>query len=177
MKQFLISLFSIFVMTGCSSLKVNTDYDPDIMMQTYQSFFILQPSDDQPDTLTNERIVKAVSEHLQSKGYQPASKSEADFHVRYGTEVQEDVPSNFSFGFGIGMFSGHTGTSIGAAKRPLSNKGTLIIDMLSPSDHKTLWRGMARDTLKKNDTPQEREANIRHLVDSLLESFPKREIQ
>ena len=54
------------------------------------------------------------------------------------------------------------------------NSSIKIIDMISPSDEKILWRGTASDKLKNSETPQEREAYIQKLVNALLESFPKR---
>lgn len=175
MKPYILALlFPLLFFVGCSSLKVSTDYDPEIALGSFDSFAVLDTKDVTPHTLQGDRIVKAITEELESKGYRAAGISTATFHVRYKTHTEEDVPGNFSFGFGFGGFSGHTGASIGTSTSPRSDKGILLIEMLSPSSQKVLWRGTASDTLKKNDTPQEREANIRYLVGKILETFPKR---
>ncbi|MEA3372700.1 MAG: DUF4136 domain-containing protein [Campylobacterota bacterium] len=174
MKSLLTFWIALLLFTGCSSLKVNTDYDPDISLGGLHTYSIMDPTQKGPDTLQDERIIKAITANLNAKGYRSAAKENADFRVRFRTEVERDVPSNVSFGFGVGSFSGNTGTSVGASRQPLHDKGTLIIDMLSSSDEKILWRGTASDNLRKSDTPHEREAYVQKLVNALLKSFPER---
>ncbi len=177
MKSLLTFSLVLLLFTGCSSLKVNTDYDPDISLSGLHTYSIIDPTKKSPDTLQDERIIKAITTNLNAKGYRSVASKEADFHVRFQTEIQYDVPSNVSFGVGVGSFSGNRGASVGASRRPLNDKITLITDILSPSDEKLLWRGDASDNLTQNDTPQERETYIKKLADALLESFPKRALK
>lgn len=172
MKKLLLYLSVALLLGACSQLRVSTDYDPDISMAGLHSYAVLEPQDRAFDTLHHERVVRAVRSQLEAKGYVPADEKDADFHVRYRTEVMHDVPGNFSFGFGFGTFSGGSGASIGTSSRPRQDEGMFVIDMLNPEEGKIIWRGSARGKMKRTTTPEQRQLEINRFVNAVLKSFP-----
>ena len=174
MNKILILFVSLLIFTGCSSLKVTNDYDPDVSLVGLKSYTVLPLKNDAPNTLVNERIIEAITNNLNAKRYTLSDKASADFHVQFQIKVKHDVPSNTSFGVGIGTFSGNTGGSLSSSRRQIYDEGTLIIDMLDPSDGKVLWRSTATDALKQFDSPEERRVYTDKVINAMLASFPQR---
>lgn len=172
MRKLLPYLFVALFLGACSQLHVSTDYDPAVSMAHLRTYALLKPSETLYDTLHHERIVRAVRSQLEAKGYVLADEKDADFHVRYRTEVVHDVPGNFSFGFGFGTFSGGSGMSVGTSSRPRQDEGAFVIDMLNPKDGKIIWRGSVHGKMKRTTTPEQREAEVRRFVDAVLKEFP-----
>jgi hypothetical protein len=55
-------------------------------------------------------------------------------------------------------------------------KGTLIIDALNAKDKKIVWRAISTDILKKQETPQEREAYVNALTKESMKEFPSKKV-
>lgn len=174
MNRVLLFFIPLLILTGCSSLKVTSDYDPNVSLAGLQSYAVFPLESNSTDSLKNDRITEAVTHNLTAKGYTLADKLSADFHVRFQTMVRENVPGNTGFSIGLGTFSGNLGGSAGTSRYRTYDEETLIIDMLSPSNGKLLWRGVATDTAEQPDSPEERRTHTVKVVDALLASFPKR---
>jgi hypothetical protein len=172
MNKLLLYLAVILFLGACSQLRVSTDYDPDVSVTLLHTYRVQEPQDIAFDTLHHERVVTAVQENLNAKGYREAEEGKADFHVRYRTEVLHDVPGNFSFGVGFGTFSGGSGMSLGTSSRPVQDEGVFLIDILNPKEGKIIWRGTVQGKMKRTATPAQREAEVRRFVDALLKEFP-----
>ena len=172
MRAMIAGVVALLMLGGCSSLQVESDYDPETAFGKLHSYALLEPLKTEPLSLSDERVERAITEHLEAKGYRSAPPEAADFHVRYETGVVHDVPGSFSFGFGFGSFSSHGGGSVSASKSPLYDAVTLRIDMIAPYDGRTLWSGSAQEKVSPRQTPRERQEQANRLVDALLEQFP-----
>ncbi len=174
MNKLSLLLFSALFISACSTLKVTSDHDPDVSFHALKTFSILSRKVENPDSLNEERIIKAIRRNLIAKGYTSTDSKSASFLVRFQTRSQHDVPSNISFGLGLGTFSGNLGGTIGTSHRNTYDEETLIIEMLNSAGSNTFWQGTATDTVEKTDSPQERQAFVDNLVNALLEKFPAR---
>jgi hypothetical protein len=174
MNRILVLLISLLILTGCSSLKVTSDYDPNVSLAGLEDYAVFPFENNSTDSLKNDRIIEAVTHNLTAKGYTLSDKSSADFYVRFQTMIRENVPGKTGFSIGLGTFSGNIGGSVGTSRYRTYDEETLIIDMLNPSDEKLLWRGVATDTAEQPDSPEERQVYTDKVVDALLASFPKR---
>jgi len=95
-------------------------------------------------------------------------------HITFRTAIQEDVPSNVSFGFGVGTYSSGVGTSVGTSRNVTSDKESLFIDMIDPKTKKTFWRAEVSKNRRDYKSPQERTDYMDKTVASMLETFPTR---
>ena len=172
MRRWLPLFLTVLLFSGCSTLKVTTDYDPDVSFAALRTFAILPADRNGTDTLNEQRIVNALEHVLMAKGYSPTRKTAADFHVRFRTVLRKNVPGNISFGFGFGTFSGGSGASLATSTRSSHDRRVLHVDMTDPASGKTLWRGSAGDIQRRLELPEEREAYINEMVNSLLKTFP-----
>lgn len=174
MKNILILIISLWIFSGCSSLRVTVDYDPDFDFQTSKSFAIAHYNKEGEDTLFNDRLIRALEADLGSKGYTKTAKEEADLIVTFHTDVENKISIDTDYQM-IGYAGyGYAGGMVATTRTHNYKKGTLIIDLLNPKNEKIVWRGMATDILKEHKTPQERTQYINKVVKETMASFPSK---
>ena len=167
-------MISLWVFAGCSSLRVNVDYDPDYDFQAQKSFAIAYYNKEGEDTLFNDRLIRALEVDLQSKGYTKSVKEEADLIVTFHTNVENKVSIDTDYQMiGYARY-GYGGGMVATTRTYNYQKGTLIIDLLNPKDEKIVWRGTATDILKEHKTPQERIEYLNKVVEKTMASFPSK---
>ena len=167
-------MISLWIFAGCSSLKVNVDYDPDFDFKTPKSFAIAHYNKEGEDTLFNDRLIKALESDLQSKGYTKKVKEEADLIATFHTNVENKTSIDTDYQMiGYGRY-GYGGGMVATTRTYNYTKGTLIIDLLNPKNEKIVWRGIATDILKEHKTPQERTAYINMVVKETMANFPRK---
>jgi hypothetical protein len=154
-------------------MKVETDYDPEFDITALKTFAIVHDGINEADTLNEERIREAITRELKAKEYALAPRKMADFHVTFHTSVEEDVPSNVSFGIGLGTYSGGVGASVGQSTRATHDRGRLTVNMIDPKTGKTFWHAAAADKIDRFESPQERTAYFNKSVAAMLADFPE----
>lgn len=175
---------------GCSSLQVSVDYDPAARFAELRSYDwapIPQEKAGDPvidtDTLLRQRIVSAVDGELARRGYRKTPHN-PDFLTTFfftrqrawSTSVYPYYP--FYGGFFGGPYYGYWGGwyypgYYGTYLREY-DEGLLVIDFLDPASRKLLWRGMVRDYLRFQETPETRDLRINEAVVAVLQRFPPR---
>ena len=162
----------MFLAAGCSSRAPAVDYNPGFSMEALHTFSVSESRGSNIDPLNSERIEKAITTNLRAKGYDPAASGSEDFIAHYDVYVVEDVPSNFSFGFGIGTYGSHGGGSVGTSVTPTSDNVEIRIDMYDPKSGKVFWSAKVVKSIPDFDSPQSRESFWNGVVTKLLEKFP-----
>ena len=175
--HYLFTILMITLLSGCSTLKVDTDYDPSVELTPPKNFAVVHKALDGDDTLTDDRIIKALRVELTEKGYVESIQSEADiyfiFHTgvtsktRIDTDYQHINMYPYSYGYG------YQSVVIPRTRTYTYHEAKLIIDATLPKTNKIVWRGTAKDYLKDYDTPKEKSRYINKVVKALLENFPK----
>ncbi|MBE0497930.1 MAG: DUF4136 domain-containing protein [Campylobacterales bacterium] len=168
--------FILLLFTGCAP-KAEIDYDPVYQTKVLTTFAIVHKSKTGYESLNEERIKEAITAELQRKDYAAAAQETADFHVAFSSVTQEDVPSNFSFGFGLGTFSRGLGTSVGTSHRASSDEVKMLITMLDPKTQKVFWRTELSKKLPEFTSPQQRSDYFNETVVEMLKEFPAKSAQ
>ena len=174
MKKVVILIMSVLMFLGCSSLRVNIDYDPSYTFVQQKSFAIAHNTKEGEDTLLNDRITSALEQELKNKGYVKVEKDKADMVFVFHTDVQSktDIHTDYvrvgyrGYRYGGGM--------VAQTSTYTYTKGTLIIDALTPENKKIVWRAVTTDVLSQRDTPQERTLYINHVVKETMKKFPNK---
>jgi len=174
MKKVILVLISALMITGCSSLKVNVDYDPEFDFAKQESFAIVHHSREGEDTLFNDRFMKALAKDLQAKAYVEKDKESADLIFVFHTNVESktDIDTDYTM-VGYGRY-GYGGQMMTTTRTYKYTKGTLIVDALNPKSKKIVWRGVTTDILKTYDNPQERTEYIQKVVKETMQNFPSK---
>lgn len=168
--------FILLLLAGCAP-KAEIDYDPVYQSRALTTFAIVHKSKTGYESLNEERIKEAITAELQRKGYAAAVAEAADFHVAFWSVTEEDVPSNFSFGFGLGTFSSGLGTSVGTSHRARSDQEKMLITMLDPKSQKVFWRTELSKKQPEFTSPQQRSDYFNETVAEMLKAFPAKSAQ
>lgn len=167
----------LVAMAGCSSFSTDADYDPKTDFSRYHTwtwFTGPKPSGPSLDGLTEQRIRAALEEMLPQVGLTKTADAQADLLVTYHMSVQqrlEVVPTTTMYGYGWGHGYGGYYAGYGSEVRTY-DEGTLLVDFIDAKTKGLAWRGVARGTVYRSSTPEEREERIRSAVQAILEQYP-----
>ncbi len=94
-------IFLMAVITGCSTVLVQSDYDRQINFANFHTFDWTAQSDNavQRNTLFERRLKKAVDKELTANGFQKQTEERPDFLIAYSIQVEDQV-NVLSSGYG-----------------------------------------------------------------------------
>ena len=166
-----LPIFLLLILTSCSSVRVNSDYDQKVNFEKYKTFAYLKSSIDKVEIsdLDKKRILRSIDETMSNKGF---NKSETpDMLISFFTKEnqQVNVYNNNNFGWGWG-WNPYWGTSIYYSSVSSYPEGTLYINILDANTKDLIWQGEGSGYLT-NDTKQKDE-RIKEFATKILEQFP-----
>jgi hypothetical protein len=172
MKYIFITLLTFFL-SACSTLTTNVDYDTHYDFTDTHTFAVVHKAKEGENTLTNERIEKAIINVLQAKGFTQTDRKDADLIFLYHTNVQNktDIYTDYQM-VGYGRYGG---VVISTPRAYNYDEGKLIIDAYDAKLNKIVYRAVAVDELPEKKSPQERETYIKEVVTKTLKTFPPKE--
>lgn len=165
----LLAVFSLLILTACSSVYVNTDYDKKANFSQYKTFAYLKTGIDKAEIsdLDKKRILYSLDEALTAKGF---TKSEnADLLISFFTKERErvDYYNNWGWGWNWG-WSPFWGMNYNI---PItSTEGTLIIDVIDGKTKELIWQGKGSGYLTQD--VDRKDARIKEFVSRILEKYP-----
>ncbi len=174
----ILSLALLLLMTGCSTMQIQSDYDPKFDFAPLEQFAVVYPKKEGIETLTQGRIAAAITADMTQKGYRAVDKDEADFIIIFHTDVttKKQVTSDFQmvgffpyYGYGLGA-----SMAIPVQREYTYDESKIIVDALNPNGNKIFWRSVATDQLQDFNTPEERTAYINKVIGDILKSFPQK---
>ncbi|WP_353662127.1 DUF4136 domain-containing protein [Hydrogenimonas sp. SS33] len=168
---YLVTVSILAFLAGCSAGGPRVDYLPSFKKMALKTFAVEKSPDADIDPLNAERIAGAIEGNLRHKGY--TSAVQPDFIARYDVSVVENVPSNVSFGFGIGSYGRHGGGSVGTSITPSRDRVAIRIDMVDPRTRKVFWSTSTQKSMPDFTTPESRRAFFNAVVYELLKPFPE----
>lgn len=158
---------------SCGSLRVSSDYDQNVDFSTYNSYAFFKPGIDKVEIsdLDKRRILKALENALQSKGFQ-ASETPG-LLVSFQTQAKENINVHqnhpyYGWGWGWGWYP------YGAYNHPYvstQTQGILYIDLIDAQTKHLVWQGKGIGVLREGSV-SEREARIREFVQEILNQYP-----
>ncbi len=154
-----IGLVSIGILSGCSSVSVNRDFDSTFdfpRLKTFAWQHETQPQTGVPridNDLNDRRIRVAVENDLQLKGFQLVDQAEATFLITYFMDFQQRIDgsgSSVSFGLGAGSIGRSAGMGVSSGGSVSDyEEAQLTIDILNPENEQMIWRGRGRRRLHR----------------------------
>ncbi|MBU1658829.1 DUF4136 domain-containing protein [bacterium] len=171
--KFLYSLVLLtLVFAGCSTLKVQTDFDPSYSFEAKKSFAIIKSNKQGIDSLDEKRIDKAIIQELKLKSYALGEEKDASLHVMYRINVKNKTQVYTDYQ--IGGFFPYRGVGMGVAtsKSYDYEEGKLVIDVMDAKTKSLVWQSVSTDRLKEFDSPQRRMEYINGVVKEAMKKFP-----
>jgi hypothetical protein len=189
MKAKIISgIFLMAVITGCSTVLVQSDYDREINFTNFHTFDWTTQSEntgsnaDQRITLFERRLKKSVDKELTANGFQKQTAERPDFLITYSIQVEDQV-NVLSSGYGYGAYGyrgyghGYGHHRYGYRSRYYSGSRlyaevTLVLDFVDPESNNVIWRGLYKDEIDESGILIMTEDKITKAVKKILKEFP-----
>lgn len=172
---------AVLALSACSTLKTNSDYDPAVSFDQYKSFaWVEKKTEDSTyhlDGLMDQRVRDAVNNQLTQKGLSKVDVENADILVNYLTKVDKKINvDTFNTSYGYYPYYGRRGWGGAGINTQTTVReyevGTLIIDFVDKETGKLVWRGSVADTIRDQNTPEERVEIINHAIGQVMLNFP-----
>lgn len=187
--QLILAVISLSALSACSSMKSSSDYDPAINFSEIKTFaWVEQKSEDNSyhlDGLMDQRVRAAVDNQLSQKGLKLTNAETADVLVNYLTKVDKKINvdtfnTNYGYnpyGYGYNPYGYGYGWGMSRAMNTQTTVreyevGTLILDMVDRESGRLIWRGTVADTIRNDNTPNERVGIVNEAVASMLMAYP-----
>lgn len=169
----ILPLLFLFLLSSCSSIRVNSDYDNHVDFSQYKTFAFHKKGIDKAEIsgLDKKRILHAIDNELTNKGM---SKSEnPDLLINIFTKEREQIDVNqFNMGWGYGWGWGWNPFFWGGNNSYVtsSTEGRLYIDLIDAKKKELIWQGEGIGTLTENR--REKEKQINEFVAKILAQYP-----
>ncbi len=188
MKNIIFAVALLLLCSACSTLNVNTDFNPEYDFTRLKTYAWLdKDSVPSSDTRINNdlmiaRVRNAVEKSLEASGFVKDDGGSADFRVSWHGAIQKklqvDTIDHFYSSYGYGAlyrdpFMGGASTRTSTARE--YEVGTLIVDILDPVHHKLIWRGSGSDRIGNDTDPEKSTQKINAAVSAILKDFPPAE--
>ena len=188
----LLSLFFIALLTGCSTVSVNYDYDNTVNFATIHTYTWGEiPGVD--DTLTRDpllrkRFIASIDNYLQLQGYQKADPALADVLIVIQAGVDEKMriidwgyPGGY-YGYPHGWYLGGYGTHSAyggfgyayGSRIDVSyyEEGTLVVDIVDNAKKQLVWRGVGTGIIQRYASHAELQEVVDEYVQKIFHHFP-----
>lgn len=191
MKKIYIFVVVALMLSACSALRVEIDYDTAYNFTKNTTYAVVYNAKEGDNTLINDRIESAIKTNIKMKGYTEVSKEKAELILVFHVQVTQmsDIRTDYQtigyggYGYGGGWghhpYGGFSSYSSGAMVIPTATtyrwkEGQLIIDAYNPQTKKVIWRGVIKDEITgSNHTVSEKTEYINKVVKKVLKEFPE----
>jgi len=182
-----VTAFALLLAAGCSSLRVQTDYDEDVDFSGYRTFAWQEPPvkeapkdsilDEFVDpfarnSLLDKRVREVVERELIGRGYRIAVGDPPQFRINYHVVLKDRTRVTGYGGGGAAPCYGRHGCwsgDWGGVSSYDYQEGTFILDVIDPESDRIAWRGWA---VGANRERYYTEKKIEAAVRQVLARFP-----
>jgi len=184
----LIPLLLVLSVGGCSTLKVNSDYDPEYDFSTFKTYRWARANERNPEDvlvknpLIQRRLAQSLDKVMKEKGLKIVERGDADLVVvmHAGTKervrVQQDTyaaPAPVYRGpYYRGWYDPFWGPYGGTTSVSYYTEGTLVIDLVSWKDKELVWRGTGSDTVKTYNDSEKQQKRYDEVVAKIMAGYP-----
>ncbi len=182
-----LSLLFVFLLVlaavaGCSSIGVQTDYDPDADFSTIKTYAWAEDDSQAGELAENpllrKRIRNSIDRYLAVRGFSLVDPARADVLLVIGVVVKEKMrvtdwggPGGYYRNpwydpwWGRGAYGGRVDVSY-------YHEGTLVIDIVDNAKKELIWRGLGTGIVQRFKDQAEKQAAVDKYVSEILDRFP-----
>ena len=170
MKKILF-LFLCAGMLSCSPVKIVFDYDKKVDFTEFKSYkFTKDDLEESVGQVNRERILSALENELSAKGL--SRSEEPDLLVNAHIKAEQIVNVDAASQVGYGSLGWNTSNSSAFVKYDEYTEGTLFITIADRATETIIWQGAGTKTIDEDATGDEREANIREIIQQIMKNYP-----
>jgi len=197
MKQWILIIVATLFISGCSTLQVQVDSDPEYDYSTLNKFYVIHTKKDDGKNFMRSRLDKALINYFEKKGYVYSQKKEADFYIIFHLDVQKrsELETNYQE-MGMGLRSDYYNrlaydadgkiymlnqfpfpreniNSVTTTRTYEYEEGRFVVEILDVKQNIVFWQSIAEDELSSGASSQEQKtAYINELLEKMFKKFP-----
>jgi hypothetical protein len=172
---FLLLVFFILSLGGCSAVQVSHDFAVDYPF-TAGGTYAWQATSPSPvgEDLLDARFRRSIEEQLRYRGFRPSATPQLLVGYSYTvTPRLREEPLSTGFGFGIGRDYRYSGIGLGYGTTVSQfDQGVLVVSIYATEDGREVWRGTATREVTTHATPQQLDQRVAEMVQKVLTAFP-----
>jgi len=184
-KNVFLFLAAAVILSGCSGIKVVSDFDPSVDFTQYKTFEYygwLEESDKQLNDLDKRRIEAAFGAEFEARGLKyveeggdivvglfivAQQKTQTTAHTTQMGGYGGGYGGYYGYGPGWGWGGGHSTTTYSEYDYV---EGTLVCDIYDKAKEQLVWEGIGTGTI--NEDPSNREQRINEAVNKIMAEYP-----
>lgn len=184
--QFSFWLFFVFLLTlyGCSSVRVNSDFDPAVDFSTIHTYnwkkVKIQDDVLAQNQLLYKSLTRAIDRYLQTRGYQKTEPNSADVLVAIHAGVKEKMRLTDRGPGTRGYYSDPWNRPWRGRGVPYGSRidvsyyteGTLVVDIVERKKQELIWRGLGTGIVHDSSNREKKANAIDEYVRKILDQFP-----
>ncbi len=171
MNKIFVAFIVSMIITGCSTLYIQTDYDREFNFDSLSNFTVLYSKKNDSQDFTRARIHKTIVKYFEDMGYTSTPKENADFYILFHLNIKtkKEVEttyetmmirprSYFRTGGKVAIYNNSPylfpllfRDSIVTVKTHEYEyeEGRLNIEILDLKSNAIIWQGFAKDEISK----------------------------
>lgn len=164
----------LILVTSCSSVSVDADYDDHIAFSEYKTFGYYKDgiSKVQISDLDKSRILSAIEYQLNAKGL--IRSNDPDILVNIFTKTREEISVNqfnagWGYGWGFGWNPWMWNPNVMTTTTTIT-EGFLYIDLIDAKKNELVWQGVGRGRI--DTSMKKRERTINEFVYKIIAQYP-----
>lgn len=161
-----IILITAFIITSCSTVRVNYDFDRATDFNVYKTYNFHQKGIEKLELndLDKRRVLTAIDNEMAAKGFTKTETSpDLVLNVLASSKEKINIDNGY-YGWGYGPYWGSP------SRVYQYTSGTIIIDVIDDKNNKLIWQG-AGSGLNVSDLERKSE-EIPDAVSEILAKFP-----
>ncbi len=163
----------ILILFGCSSVRVNYDYDTATDFSNYLTYNYFADMQTGLNDLDTNRLTEAIDSLMQQKGIRLSEEPEFLINIQSQSYYS---PSNSSVGVGVGGTGGNVGggVSVGIPLGSSSAERELVFDFVDSAKDQLFWQAVSTSSFKESWDPVTREEKLKEIVIKVFSQYPPR---
>lgn len=172
MRAFIILLLTLSIVS-CGSVKVQNDYDKTVNFETYKTYNYYKDMNTGLSELDNKRLISMLEEGLAQKGITKSENPDFLIYLKTKDYKASGQRSNVGVGLGGGNRGLGGGLSVGipVGGQPKQMR-QITFEFVDENKTGLFWQAISESQFQDKATPEEREAQLKEIVDKVLETYP-----
>lgn len=159
------------VITACSPVRVNYDYDRSTNFEAYKTYNYYTPLDTGLSDLDSKRLLNTLDAQMQAKGFTLSDTPDFVINIQ-SSEFQEAQRNNVGVGVGGGGGNMGGGISIGIPMGQNDINRQIIFDFVDDQKTGLFWQAVSESSYNPNANPEQREVQLQKIVAKVLSQYP-----
>ena len=169
--KFIKNIAVVLLICSCASVRVDYDFDRKTDFSEYKTYNYYSDLETGLTALDSKRLLNVFDDVMNAKGL---SLSESpDFYVNIQSSEYESHQQN-TVGVGIGGSGRNVGggISVGIPLDQSKMSRQIIFDFIDEDGKGLFWQAVSESSYNMNVSPDQREANLRAIVEKVLNGYP-----